>query len=125
MEGTKENPEVYLAQHFHMFLKKKKVVDPKFMVLPWKEKSEEKSIITSDQISKTLNGLKKYFNQASPRPWGGALDINIWTLLDMTHQELMDEILWWLKDERMSLWGLRYNWREQKTMDGHHISQTK
>ncbi len=30
--------------------------------------------------------------------------INAWTILDLTHDELMDEMEWWLSSERMDIW---------------------
>ncbi len=29
---------------------------------------------------------------------------NIWTLSNLTHQELMEEASWWLNNEKMGLW---------------------
>ncbi len=37
-------------------------VDPKFMILPWKEGSDEKPIIKGNQFPKMLNDLKEFFN---------------------------------------------------------------
>ncbi len=86
-----------------VFFKKMIMADPRFMILPWKENSEEKPIIKNYQILKILYGLKNFFHRTSPRPQGGILYINIWTITNMTHQDLTEKILWWLNHKRMTL----------------------
>ncbi len=75
------------------------------MILPLRENSENIPIFESNHIPKILGGLKQYFNQALPQLQGGVLCIKIWMLTYLSHQELMDEISWWLNQEQMNLWG--------------------
>ncbi len=67
------------------------------MILPGKENLEEKLLTMPNQIPKTVGGVN-FFH------WGGILYTNIWTLSNLTHQELMEEMSWWLNNERMGLW---------------------
>ncbi len=60
LEATQDSSNIALLQRFNFFLEKMMVEDPRFMILPWKENSEEKPIMKPNQIPNMVGGLNLF-----------------------------------------------------------------
>ncbi len=54
LKEMQDNPDVFLAQCFQIFLKKMVVVDPCFMILPWKENLDKNPLPSQTRSQKPL-----------------------------------------------------------------------
>ncbi len=88
---TKNNPEKVLYQRLPKLFKRIKEIHSKFMICLWKEEIDKKVHSNQDQIPTTLRDLHFYFNWANPKPKGGPIYMNIWVILDLTHNQMLDK----------------------------------
>ncbi len=108
-----------LHKWLKLFFRKMKEADPSFTRKPQQGMSDQNSITKANQIRSTLKGIHTYFHQASLWPRGGPLYMNIWALMNLAYDNLMEETQWCSIQKTLDCGHLLSRQEKPRRVDGH------
>ena len=107
------NADAELRATLVAFFAKIKEYDASLVIHPWSDRDNTtqqngsrrwRAISKPDDIPATMEGLRRYFPRALPRPTGGFVYPSVHLGHSRTFEDLKTDLSWWFQSERHGLW---------------------